>query len=198
VKTWDAFFPEIAPEVMGCPDASIKSALAAAAAEFCDRTHLWREVLDAETMTPGEAEYELQASGVVAAVQTVTVDGTAIYPSHFEAVLPADTSGKPYGFYLVADTTLRFFPVPDAAYPFVAQVVLKPSKSARGVEDFLFESYGDAIIDGALYRLRKIPGKPWSDPTLAELSRANFERGIAKARVRDYREIPLRVRPVYF
>jgi hypothetical protein len=198
---WERFMPEIAPEVAGCPDASIASALAAAAAEFCDRTHLWREHLDPETTTPGEAEYQLQGSGVVASVRSVVIDGdTELKPSHFADVtlVKADDTGRPAGFFLVNDTTIRFFPVPDGEYTFSAQVVLKPSKSARGVEDFLFESYSDDIVNGALYRLRKIPGKAWSDPTLAEMNRANFERGIASARVRDYRHIPLRVKPVLF
>jgi hypothetical protein len=198
--SWETFHPLITPEVSGCPTASVEFALAHAATEFCDRTHLWREYMDPEETQVGEAEYRLVATGVVAAVTDVSLGGRLLTHLHFNDVPPerVQETGMPRGFFLVNDDTLRFWPTPDAAYSFTAQVVLKPSKTARGVEDFLYESYADTIIDGALHRLRRIPDKEWTNLQLAELNRLSFDRGVAKARVRDYRKIPLRVKPVYF
>jgi len=197
---WETFHPLITPEVSGCPTASVDFALTHAATEFCDRTHLWREYLDPEETQEDEPEYKLIGSGVIAAVTDVAIDGCSLRHLHFNDVPPerVQDRGRPRGFLLVNDDTIRLFPVPDAEYLFTAQVVLKPSKTARGVEDFLYESYADILIDGALYRLRRIPDKEWTNLQLAELNRLNFERGLAKARVRDYRKIPLRVKPVYF
>jgi len=197
---WETFHPLITPEVPGCPTASVDMALAHAATEFCDLTHLWREYMDSEETDAGEAEYQLVATGVVAAVTGVSLGGRLLTHLHFNDVPPerAQETGMPKGFFLVNDATLRFWPTPDAAYSFTAQVALKPSKKARGVEDFLYESYADTIVEGALHRLRKIPDKEWTNLQLAELNRLSFDRGVAKARVRDYRKIPLRVKPVYF
>ena len=198
--TWEKFHPLITPEVSGCPTASVDFALAHAATEFCDRTHLWREYLDEEATSAGEPEYLLLGSGVVAAVIGVSLDGRPLVSTHATEIPPEviNQTGMPTAFFLVNDATLRLWPTPDGEYFFNAQVALKPSRDARGVEDFLYESYSDELISGALYRLRKIPDKEWTNLQLAELNRLHFERGIAKARVRDYRKIPLRVKPVYF
>jgi hypothetical protein len=198
--TWDEFHPLITPEVSGCPTASVDFALAHAATEFCDRTHLWREYLDEEITSAGEPEYLLFGSGVIAAVVGVSLDGSALKPVHFTDIHPDHITreGSPLAYFMVNDTTLRLWPTPDGEYKFTAQAILKPGRSAAGVEDFLYESYADDIINGALYRLRKIPDKEWSNLQLAELNRLSFERGIAKARVRDFRKVPLRVRPVMF
>jgi hypothetical protein len=161
---------------------------------------LWREYLDEETTFADEPEYLLLGTGVIVSVEGVSLEGAALRPLHFQDIHPdrVHDVGRPLGFFLVTDTTLRLWPTPDSEYRFITQAILKPSKTARGVEDFLFESYADDIINGALHRLRKIPDKEWSNLSLAEINRLSYERGIAKARVRDYRNIPLRVKPVSF
>lgn len=198
--TWDKFHPQLLPEVPGCPTASINLALAAAAAEFCERSHIWRELLDTDTTFAGEAEYQLFGSAVIASVPSLALDGRDLRQLHFEDI-PASKwvdTGTPTAFIMAGDHSVRFYPIPDAKYEFTAQVNLKPSKTATGVEDFIFETFEDVLVHGAAYRLCRIPDKEWTNLPLAATHKQLFERGVVRARVRDYREMPLRVRPQPF
>lgn len=190
-------FPLLGPEVPDCPNASMEYALAHAAAEFCERTHLWREAMYPDTTRPGEHTYPLVVPAVLEAVESVMLDGGALEATH-DSFVGADVrekSGKPTHYWLVSDTSIRLFPTPDSEYSFSAQVVLKPAKNARNIPSFLADTHGETITSGAVYRLARIPGKAWTNPDVSVHHKHLFERGIARARVRDFRNIPLRVSP---
>lgn len=190
-------FPLLGPEVPDCPNASMEYALAHAAAEFCERTHLWRESMYPDTTRPGEHTYPLVVSGVLEAVESIVLDGDTLASTHDTLVAPGalDESGKPTHYWLVSDTSVRLFPTPDSAYSFSAQVVLKPAKTTRNLPAFLVDTHGETITSGAAYRLARIPGKAWTNPDVSVHHKHLFERGIARARVRDFRTVPLRVAP---
>lgn len=198
--TWDKLYPITLPHLPGCPFASVDIALAEAAAEFCDRTHVWRAEMDAETTTPGEPTYELILPATLASMLRLSLDGEALDQVDDRAVplSYAADSGRPTCYALVGDTAVRFFPTPDAAYPFFGTVALKPSRAARGVESFIYETHANVLASGAIYRLALVPSKEWSNPALAEAHRMLFERGVADARIRDLRNIRMRVAPYPF
>jgi hypothetical protein len=193
----DNFLPRIIPHVPGCPDISVTLALVEAAAEFCDRTHVWREDLSADTTIAGDAELTLSTPGEVASVLKLVVDTTEIARLDQRSVDPTDiaASGKPSGYWLIGDSTIRLYPIPDDEYVWYGLVALKPRLSSSSVEDFLLNSYGMYIIYGALSILMSIPGKDWTNMPLSEHYRRKFEHGMTNARVRDYRNVPLRVTP---
>lgn len=198
--TWTKFHPLILPHVGPCPKSVVNAHLAEAAADFCAKTYLWRERIDPEATLAGEARYELIGSGVLEDVLWLTVDGREIHRTQDSFVPPsqADQTGTPQAFAIVGDREVRLYPTPDKAYIFTGDVVVKPSRTARGVEDFLYETYARAIVDGALYRLLSIPEKEWTNLPLAEIYLNSFNRGVTKARVRDYRRVPIRVKPQPF
>jgi hypothetical protein len=197
---WKKFYPLMTAHTGPCPTATLKASLAEAAADFCARTYVWQSRLDPEQTDAGEPLYTLSADGVVESVLWMSVDGREIAHVHSGDIPPsvASQTGSPVAFSLVNDFELRFYPTPDATYTFEAVVALKPALSARGVEDFLYENHGRAIANGALALLLAMPAREWTNLELAVVYQQLFERGIAKARVRDYRKIPLRVKPVYF
>jgi hypothetical protein len=196
---WATFIPIVAPHVPGCPDMSIYLMLAESAADFCARTHVWQARIN-DVTEADESDYTLTAAGVVESVLKLSLDGADL-PQVWEGpvdLATQDRSGKPTAFAQVGEQTVRFMPTPDAAYAFSAVVALKPSRAATGIETFLYEPYANDIANGALHRLMMIPGKSWTNPSLGEVHKAAFERGVIAARLRATRNVSLRVKPRHF
>lgn len=200
MAVWSAFHSLILPETPGCPEVTVNGALAASAAEFCAETHIWRETLDPFNTAPGEALYDLDASAVVESVPQLAVDGRELGHVDVRQLDPTrlTDTGLPSHFWMQDDTQVRLFPIPDRVYPVQATATLKPSRAATGVPNWIYETFGDGIVSGALWRLLRIPGKEWTNVDLASAHKALFGQAVIEARVRDYRHVPLRVRPHSF
>jgi hypothetical protein len=96
-------------------------------------------------------------------------------------------------------TKYGFSPHPTASkYTFEGVGVLKPSLSATGVEDFIFETHGRSIACGAIWRLTIIPGKEWSNPEVAMYYKTEFYKHMDAAKGRDTRRVNLRIASVGF
>jgi hypothetical protein len=72
--------------------------------------------------------------------------------------------------------------------------VLKPNRAGTGVEDWIYETWADTIVSGAIAQLAMIPNKEWTDVSLAAMHKGMFERAITTARTRDFRGVKLSVR----
>lgn len=196
----DELFPLLAPHLPGVPNATMRLHLAAAAAEFCAATHLWRETLYEEQTIPGIQSYPLLGSATVESVLWIVLDQQVlrhIDPRFLDPRLLALES-KPQRYWVNQDQELCFNPIPDAVYPFSGELALKPSRDATAVPSFLCDTWGDALVDGAIWRISSIPGKSWTALDLATMHKQRFDRAKANAMTRDYRQIELRVQPVRF
>lgn len=195
-KTWDAFLPLLSPYVPGCPDPSAKTYLAQVASDFFARTYIWRTEIDAVYLAPNLIEYDLDSEAVVEDILGVVYEDTMLERTDLR-LLPLESlteTGSPRAFYVHNDTTIRIYPIPDASGKLSITAVLKPSRTALSVEDWIFETFADVLVSGAVYRIARIPGKDWTNPALAEEHRLIYERAIANARIRDFRGVPLAVR----
>lgn len=195
-KLWADLLPLITPDIPACPEATIKTHLASVTADFCARTQLWRETLDADYTIANIAEYDLDGSAVIEAVQWVVCNQQPLTSTNIQLIPHerlADV-GQPTHFWIVNDTILRLFPIPDDRYDLEIGVVLKPSRTAIGVEDWIYETWAETLASGTIARLARIPGKDWTDPMLVEMHRAMYEKAIANVKIRDMRNIPLRIR----
>jgi hypothetical protein len=174
--------------------------LAAAAADFLAETHLWREAIEQEATVVGQADYELFGSAVIESVLWLTLDATTLDATDPRLLDKAQLSytGKPQRYWVVDDTIIRLHPIPDAVYTLSGTVALKPARTATGVPSWLYETWADALVDGAIWRISRIPGKSWTSMELAALAKQRFDRAKANAKTRDLRQIELRVQPVSF
>lgn len=200
LATWDKFHPYILPQVMGCPIELLDQALIERTRHFCERTQVWREDTDPDETEAGEAVYPFYLTADVEAVLWVRLNNSELKAVR-EIDLPSSMfaeEGEPRRYTLENDNELRFFPVPDGEYPFSARVVLKPKFTSRGIEGFVFDSHARVIASGVLAELMAMPEKTWSNLKMAAVYQERFDRGIAAARVRQYRNVPLRVRPQHF
>jgi hypothetical protein len=194
-KTWDSFLPLLVPELPGCPEETMRAALAAVSADFCARTHIWRDSLEPQNTIVDEALYDVDDFAVLESVLWVLVDGEKLRhtdPRHMRQE-DFERKGKPTHFWVVADRSIRLFPIPDDVYEIKGEVALKPSRTSKGVEDWIYETWVDALVSGAIWWLAKTQGKEWSNMDLAMMHKGIYERAITQARIRDYRNVPLSV-----
>jgi hypothetical protein len=194
-KLWDDFIPLIAPTLPGCPDLTLKMYLAISAADFCAKTYLWRDDIDAVYLAPNQVEYDLSANAEVEDVIGVTFESRELPRTDIRLVPLAekDEPGEPRAFWVQSDRSIRIFPVPDKPAVLKVAAVLKPSRDATGVEDWIFETWADAIINGAVARLALIPGKEWTSLPLASLHQGLYDKAVVRARIRDFRGVPRQV-----
>lgn len=194
-KIWDDFLPLMQAHLPGCPKETMRSYLAITAADFFARTYLWRDTIDAVYLTPNQIEYDLDAEAMVEDVIAVSYLGQNLERTDLR-LLPTERlgeTGEPTHFWVHADRTIRVFPTPKARAKLTVHAVLKPSRTGTGVEDWIFETWADTLVDGAIGQLAMIPGKEWTDANMASLHKAAFERAVVNARVRDFRGVRLAV-----
>jgi hypothetical protein len=195
-KTWDDFLPLAVPHLPGCPNASIKTYLALAARDFFTKTYLWQDDIDAIYLAPNQVEYDLDAEAEVEDVLAVVLDNEQLDRTEFR-LIPferRDERGQPRMYWIHSDRTIRVFPTPDRRATMKVSAVLKPARNATGVEDWVYETWADVIISGAISQLAIMPGKEWSSMEMATLHKGLYEQAITKTRIRDYRGVQLKVR----
>lgn len=155
MKPWSAFYPYVLPHL---PDAVLPVVdfhLREAAQEWCEKTLCWREWLDPAQTTGTDVVFDFGASQGQSVVQLVnaTLAGTKIDVLRIGDV-PADwrtTSGcAPAVFGLANRTQFAVIPLQAADIEIATEVALKPSNTAAGVGDDVFEQYARQIAAGAL------------------------------------------------
>ena len=195
-KVWSDFLPLITPHMPTCPSTTLRTYLAEVAADFFARTYLWRDNIDAIYLAPNQVEYDLDAEAVVEDVIAVTY-GERVLDRTDSRLLPHNElgeKGEPRMYWVHADNTIRVHPVPEERAQMKVSAILKPSRTGTGVEDWIYETWADTIVDGTIAKLAAIPGKDWTDVAMAESRRAKYERSITTARIRDFRGVRLTVR----
>lgn len=195
LKTWDEFLPLIIPHLPGCPNASLKTYLALSARDFLTRTYLWQDDIDAIYLAPNQVEYDLDAHAEVEDVLAVVLEGETLERTDFRRVpfSQRDQEGQPRMYWLYGDHSIRVFPIPDERKTMQVAAVLKPARDAAGVEDWIYETWADVIINGAIAQLAIMPAKEWSDVGLAGMHKQMFEQAVIRARIRDTRGVQLKV-----
>jgi len=194
---WDKFYPYIQPYLPGCPEVVIEAHLKEAAADFFARSEIWRFDIDPDFTSASTKDYELDTptNAVLENIYELLLGDqclTRISDRHVN-ISRFTTNGKPVYYAVYQDTSVRFYPTPDKKYTFRGVGVLKPSLSATGVEDWIYETNGRCISYGAISRLAEVPGKEWSNPELASYYRSKFDMDADMAKSRDYRRVNLRV-----
>jgi hypothetical protein len=208
-----AFTPRIAALVDGCPDPTIEQAVLDACIEFCERTHILKQTLDAVTLLAGvrDVDIDLPAGYKVVRTLKVWIDGSevgAATEGQIESPLMVVDSisnvdpytGTPFCYSEVLPGTIRLFPATIETCTLNARVALKPARGSKTVDDLLFENWAEAISDGALLRLFAMPER-FGDGKRAVYHDTRFRQALGQAKqeaVAGRTSPRLRVRPVSF
>jgi hypothetical protein len=153
--------------VPGCPDTLIENNIRSAAIEFCEKTGVYQAELDPVTTVANIYEYDLEPPS-----------GTVVHK-----VMWVDNAGTPQYFVKNSQSLFWLVPVPQATSPSstVLRVQLKPTHTSTACDDDVMTDYREAIINGALTRLLRMPSREWTDYNGASVFNSLFAQGIQDA-----------------
>ena len=189
---YESLLPEIIPMVPGCPDTLIENNIRAAVIELCEKAAVLQAELDPVTTIAGIYEYDLEppTDTVVHKIMWVVHDGKEIEPISTNLLeqrkqnwRDADNSGTPEYFVKTSQSLFWMVPVPNEtkASSTILRVQLKPTQTSTTADDELMSEYRDTIVNGALFRLLRLPSKDWTDFAGAQVYGSLFAEGIAQA-----------------
>lgn len=193
-RTWDEFLPLVLPDVPGCPEALALAAIRRGANELCRSAYVWIQDLGPLDVISGQAEYACPApSGAVPVITLgLTINGLPLRAATVEE-LDLNHPGwsgliatRPLRFLVPALGKVRLVPEPSKTLEsaLVVRMVLAPAHDAVAAEDLIFEQWAVAIAHAAKAELMLVPGKPWTQPQLAEHHARQFATHVARARGR--------------
>lgn len=179
-----ALYPDVLPYVPGCPDPMLDQEIRRAAIEFFRRSRAWMAWLDPIVVSSAIQEYALilPANAQVFRIEAASLNGRE-YPVSGLRALKADPSYD-NAEQAAAVSLDRLSVVLTQALSdgdrLQIRAALTLSKTALSLEDALFDQYSDAIVEGAKYRLMRVPGV-LHKPQEAQEAQGNFEAAIAAA-----------------
>lgn len=193
------FFRWIMPYAPACADPVAEIHVISAAREWCEATRCWREKEcfpvtgeeDAVLCVPPYASlFEIE----FARFNEVELERVA----YSDAAL--DVCGQPRQITQVQPQSVALAPRGECG-TLTISMFLEPAQDADVLPDFLYESWGQIIAQGALGSLLIIPDQPFSNPGLAAYNAGLFQT--AKDRNfhhnrRGQQRAPLRTKPQYF
>lgn len=190
--TYETLLPEILPMVDGCPDTLIENNVRSAAIEFCERTGIYQAELDPVTTVGGIYEYDLEppSTTTVHKIMWVTYDGKDLEPissTLLEQRKPDWRDSDRYGTpeYFLKPTREQFWLVPVPSATMVSstrlRVQLKPTQTSTACDEVVMSDWRDAIVNGALYRLLRIPNRDWTDLNGAQIYGQLFAESVVRA-----------------
>jgi len=191
---WDNYLPEVLPEVPNCPDQVAINAIRSAAIDFCQKARVWRASFGPLSLTANTPTVLL---GVPADTELVTIIQAAILSNgswgdisgpYSEEHLDQEISGwrekttdtLPFRYLNSGTNSIRVYPVQTANQANVLKGVmaLKPSRSATGGDDILYNEWLDYIASGAKAKLMSNLTAEWKNENGAVLHHGMFRKGV--------------------
>ena len=185
---FSTLFTDVLSQAQDCPKVVAVGEIRKAAIELCEKSAVWSRNHDPIYTYKNGDEYDMDDSppdAVADRLLEAKLDGNP-----FMAGTPRDLfqysgeSGSPQVAAVVRPAVVSLAPAPDGRYVLVMRVAYKPSKSADEMEDDIMDQWRDTIVNGALYRLKMMANKPWSDPQAAVIHKNFFDGGVRQAKMK--------------
>ena len=202
MKTYEAFFPDVLPDVPGCPSDVAIRAIRHAVIEFCEKSLIYQVTQDPITVREGLVDYDLDAPNGyrVQKVMKVWFRGVELEPVAPDDMVNPDAYSQHIGGYTPSKSlptgytqkdfeSVSFLPIPNQTYTnaITMRVALVPLRDSTQIEDFLYEQWGESIACGAKARLMLNPGKPYSNQEAAAINQGRYLTALNDARQRAIR-----------
>lgn len=164
------------------PRALIESKLLLAAQQFYNESRCLIRECDGIRLFPGVRHYEVD-SGVsgfgIAGIERLSLSGTALVPTA-ESMIDEnwawdDRKGEPSHFLRQGEREIEVYPIPEKGGVIKVRASLFPVSMAAEVGGRDVE----ALTAGALSRLLVMPGVSWSNPSLSDYYRREFQDALA-------------------
>jgi hypothetical protein len=188
--SYETLLPEILPMVPGCPDTLIENNIRSAVIELCELASVYQSELDPVTTVSNIYEYDLEppTGTSVSKILWVTHQGKDLEPlttTLLEQRLPKwrEQAGVPEYFVQQNSASFMLAPVPSATVvgSTIVRAVLRPTHISTACDNDVMNDYRDTIVNGALFRLLRIPNKDWSDMQGASIYGQLFNKGVQDA-----------------
>lgn len=190
MRTWDFFYPDVLPEVLGCPEPTVDRHILRAAERLCAEARIWRADLDPIVTVDTVNTYDIDTPDSDTAVDRIvaaTLGGIDVTLEGADGSTAQERQQAIRGPWRVTcpDTgTVTILPMPAAGQTLLLTAILKPSPTASGFSsNALADQYRIAIATGALSTLLLVKG-PWRDVALAGAKALEFGAAINSARSR--------------
>lgn len=185
----------VGPMMLDCPIPIASQGILWAAIEFCEKTRAWSSQ-QTKTVNAGTQHIALSPGddGSIIYVDDVRWNGDALHPVTRQESQDLDYT-VPYGYYRPNPETLSLAPAANAQGTLTLTMFLAPLRNATSIPRMLYDLYWDAIEAGALWRLMKVPNRPWADMNQAIFYQGQFERLVGSYSVvagKDGTQKPLR------
>ena len=191
MAAYSSLLKEVLPYVPLCPDTLVEQAIRSATIEFCERSKAFILDIDPLSTIAGVFEYDfdIPTGTEVHQILYMTYDGNdmdPISPRSLELNYPdwRNRTGNPHVYLQKTPTTFWVVPVPSGSKELILSVALKPTTASNNIDTTVANTYRDAIIYGALYRLLRMPNREWSDVGAAQEYLFQFTQEIQQAELR--------------
>lgn len=177
----DELLPEVLTHAQKCPEPLAIRMLRDAARDFCQQSRIWR---DTDTIPVTSPEFEgvctIQDAAIVM-IEAAHMDETALEPitarqlDEIRRNWATDTSTLSNARYItqLRPDTITLYP--QQVGTITARLILKPSRTAWQIPDFLIDGYGSEIASGALGSILLVPGTEYVNPQLGAYHASRFE-----------------------
>ena len=202
MKTYEAFFPDVLPDVPGCPADVATRAIRNTVIEFCEKSLIHQVTQDTISLRANFSDYDLDApTGFrVHKVMKAWFQGSELAPVAPDDIVTPEayntsvggftpSKSQPTGYTQKDTGTVSFLPIPNQDYPrsITMRVALVPLRDSTKFDDFLYEQWGEYIACGAKARLMLTPGKPYTNQDAAAVNQARYMTALNDARQRAIR-----------
>lgn len=187
---------DVLPDVPGCTNELAINALRNAAIELYTKSWIYTQACDPQQTVIGVADYDLDIFtnykniGIVSAqiddAKLIPIGVTSLNRSNLRW---QDDTGTPTNYLAYDYMSVRLYPIPDKVATLHTTVALTPTKTATGIEDFIYDLYSEQLAAGAKARLMLIPNKPYTDPNTSREYRAQFAAAITDAKWRALKSL---------
>lgn len=194
LTAWSSFYDHILPELNGVTPALVDFHLRQTAIEFCQETGIHTLEVAPIDVLAGTSSYVL----------TSTIAGTEPYqiknawfnsrPLDYASIDTLDQSSSYWqaitGTEAMAFTqrqpdTIILYPQPNTALTagLRVEIILCPTQSATGLQDWVASRYMKQIAAGVKGRLMAMSDKPWTRPEFSSMYTAQFEAAKTRATI---------------
>lgn len=187
---YERYLPEVRGEIEDCPIIIATNEIRNTIIDFCQKTTIWRQDLDAISIVADVCEYDINYDTFVKAAGinwaylvdenddevnlTITSEDNLDNGSVRAVRLWRTKTGTPSDVYQKNPNTIRLVYIPNAAFTLYVGVWVKPTRDSYEAPDFIHDKYLEAIASGAKARILNMKTRPWYDPNAAALEEADY------------------------
>lgn len=206
MKSIDLILPLIRPYAPGCADPTAYMGIRQAAAEFCERTRLWRYDADFAVTSSDTATVTTPADSVLYEIELAQFNAVDLEPVNTQYLderrnnwRSGDLTGQPEFITQTDMNAVRV--VPWQAGTLTLHLYLKTSQDADELPDFMADQFRETIAYGALARILMVPNQSFSSPQMATFWQAKFDEkldALTGANIFGQQRAPKRTKAQFF